>query len=79
MRRTLGSTLALTCAGFILSTALAFAGTTLGTVTRLDEQDRATVHTDDDKDHKVTGEGWKAGAQVECESKEGQTAWKASK
>ena len=37
----------------------------------------ATVKTEDSKEHKVKGEGWKAGAKVECETKEGKTECKA--
>jgi hypothetical protein len=37
----------------------------------------ATVKTEDGKEHKVKGEGWKVGAKVDCEIKEGKTACKA--
>jgi len=37
----------------------------------------ATVKTEDGKEHKVKGEGWKAGAKVQCETKEGKTECKA--
>ena len=35
------------------------------------------VKTEDGKEHKVKGEGWKVGANVECEEKEGMTSCKA--
>jgi hypothetical protein len=37
----------------------------------------ATVKTEDGKEHKVKGEGWKVGATVKCEIKEGITSCKA--
>lgn len=77
MVRRLGKTLALTCAGIMLSTTLATAAMMTGTVTSVDDKGMATVKTDDGKEHKVKGEGWKAGAKVECEMKEGQTKCKA--
>jgi hypothetical protein len=49
-----------------------------GTVTDVDEKGMATVKTDDGKQHKVKGEGWKVGAKVECETKEGATMCKAT-
>jgi len=79
MVRRLGKTLALTCAGIVLGTTLATAGMMTGTVTSVDDKGMATVKTDDGKEHKVKGEGWKAGAKVECESKEGKTDCKAAK
>jgi hypothetical protein len=78
MLRILGKTLTLACAGLVLSTTLATAGTMKGTVTGVDDKGMATVKTEDGKEHKVKGEGWKAGAQVECETKEGKTACKAT-
>jgi hypothetical protein len=38
----------------------------------------ATVKTEDGKEHKVKGEGWKVGAKVECDMKEGMTSCKAA-
>jgi len=61
--------------GVVASTALA--GGMEGTVTNIDSTGMATVKTDDGKEHKVKGEGWKVGAKVECEVKEGKTACKA--
>jgi hypothetical protein len=78
MIRRLGKTLALTCAGVVLGTTLATAGMTMGTVVSTDEKGMATVKTDDGKEHKVKGEGWKVGAKVECETKEGATMCKAT-
>ena len=77
MLRTLGKTLTLACAGLVLSTTLATAATMQGTVTAIDANGMATVKTDDGKEHKVKGEGWKVGAKVDCESKEGKTECKA--
>ena len=48
-----------------------------GTVTQIDDKGMATVQTEDGKEHKVKGEGWKVGAKVECETKEGTTMCKA--
>jgi hypothetical protein len=79
MLRTLGKTLALTCAGLVLGTTLATAAMMTGTVQSVDDKGMATVKTDDGKEHKVKGEGWKAGAKVECEMKEGKTDCKAVK
>jgi len=77
MLRTLGKTLTLACAGLVLSTTLATAGMMKGTVMGVDDNGMATVKTEDGKEHKVKGESWKAGAKVECETKEGKTACKA--
>jgi len=77
MVRRLGKTLALTCAGIVLSTTLATAAMMTGTVTSVDDKGMATVKTEDGKEHKVKGEGWKTGAKVECEMKEGKTECKA--
>ncbi|MGE3538803.1 MAG: hypothetical protein AB7N91_15395 [Candidatus Tectimicrobiota bacterium] len=63
------------CLGLIASSA--FAGGMSGTVTNVDGSGMATVKTDDGKEHKVKGEGWKVGAKVECDVKEGKTACKA--
>jgi preprotein translocase subunit YajC len=78
MSRKLGKTLALSCASLVLGTTLAFAGGTKGTVTSIDDKGMATVKTDDGKEHKVKGEGWKVGAKVECDMKEGMTSCKAA-
>jgi len=48
-----------------------------GTVTAIDDKGIATVKTEDGKEHKVKGEGWKVGAKVECALKEGTTSCKA--
>jgi preprotein translocase subunit YajC len=77
MIRKLGKSFALTCASLVLGTTLAFAGGMKGTVTKIDDQGMATVKTEDGKEHKVKGEGWKVGANVECETKEGMTSCKA--
>jgi hypothetical protein len=37
----------------------------------------ATVKMDDGKEYRVKGEGWKVGAKVDCEVKEGKTECKA--
>jgi preprotein translocase subunit YajC len=78
MSRKLGKTLALSCASLVLGVTLAFAGGTKGTVTSIDDKGMATVKTDDGKEHKVKGEGWKVGAKVECDMKEGMTSCKAA-
>ena len=77
MLRTLGKTIALTCASLVLGTTLATAAMMTGTVTTIDEKGMATVKMEDDKEHKVKGEGWKVGAKVSCEMKEGKTECKA--
>ena len=77
MLRTLGKTLMLACAGLVLSTTLVTAATVQGTVTAIDDNGMATIKTEDGKEHKVKGEGWKVGAKVDCETKEGKTACKA--
>lgn len=73
MLRTLGKTLTLASAGLVLSTTLATAAMMKGTVTEVDANGMATVKTEEGKEHKVKGEGWKAGAKGECETKEGKT------
>jgi preprotein translocase subunit YajC len=78
MIRRLGKTFALSCASLILGTTLVFAGGMKGTVTNIDDKGMATVKTEDGKEHKVKGEGWKVGAKVECEQKEGMTSCKAA-
>jgi preprotein translocase subunit YajC len=78
MIRKLGKTFALSCASLILGTTLAFAGGMKGTVTSIDDKGMATVKTEDGKEHKVKGEGWKVGAKVECDMKEGTTSCKAA-
>ena len=79
MIQKLGKTFALSCASLILGTTLAFAGGMKGMVTSIDDKGMATVRTEDGKEHKVKGEGWQVGAQVECEQKEGATSCKAAK
>jgi len=78
MIRRLGKTLALGCAGIVLGTTLATAAMMTGTVVSMDDKGMATVKTEDGKEHKVKGEGWKVGAKVECETKEGATMCKAT-
>jgi hypothetical protein len=77
MLRTLGKTLALSCAGLILGTTLATAAMMTGTVTDINDKGIATVKTEDGKEHKVKGEGWTVGAKVSCDIKEGKTECKA--
>jgi len=79
MLRTLGKTLALTCASLVFGTTLATAGMMMGTVSSVDDKGMATVKMEDGKEHKVKGEGWKPGVKVECETKEGKTECKATK
>ena len=76
--RKIGQTLALTCASLVLGATLTFAGDMKGTVTQIDDKGMATVKTDDGKEHKVKGEGWKVGAKVDCQTKEGTTSCKAA-
>jgi preprotein translocase subunit YajC len=78
MIQKLGKTFALTCASLVLGTTLVFAGGMKGTVTSIDDKGMATVKTEDGKEHKVKGEGWKVGAKVECDMKEGMTSCKAT-
>jgi hypothetical protein len=73
----LRKTLMLVCAGLVLSTTLATAATMQGIVTAINADGIATVKTEDGKEHKVKGEGWKVGAKVDCEIKEGKTECKA--
>jgi hypothetical protein len=61
----------------VLGATLATAAMTNGTVTNIDDKGMATVTTDDGQQHKVNGEGWKVGAKVQCETKEGKTECKA--
>jgi hypothetical protein len=77
MIRRLGKTIALSCAGLILGVTLATAAPMTGTVTSVDDQGMATVKMDDGKEYRVKGEGWKVGAKVDCEVKEGKTECKA--
>ena len=78
MIQKLSKTLAFTCASLLLGTTLTFAGGTMkGKVVSVDEKGMATVQTEDGKEHKVKGEGWKVGANVQCEEKEGMTSCKA--
>jgi hypothetical protein len=54
----------------LLGSSLVMAGGLQGTVSGVDGKGMATVRTSDGKDHQVkAGEGWKAGAKVECETK----------
>jgi hypothetical protein len=78
MIRTVKKTVALAFAGLLLSTTLAVAGGVKGTVTGVDNQGVATVKTEDGKEYRVRGEGWKPGAKVECEAREGKTECKAT-
>jgi hypothetical protein len=77
MMRRLGRYLGLRVAVRCLGTAVATAQTMTGTVTKSDANSMATVKTTDGKEHTVKGEGWKVGAQVECQGKEGQMVCKA--
>jgi hypothetical protein len=77
MMRRLGRYLGLRVAVLCLGTAVATAQPMTGTVTKSDANGMATVNTTDGKEHTGTGEGWKVGAQVECQGKEGQTICKA--
>jgi hypothetical protein len=78
MIRQLGKSFAFTCASLVLGTTLAFAGGMMkGKVVAIDDKGMATVQTEDGKEHKVKGEGWKVGANVQCEEKEGMTSCKA--
>jgi hypothetical protein len=77
MIRTVGKYVSLSLAVLCLVTTLATAETMTGTVTKIDEKGMATVKTADGKEHMVKGEGWKVGAKVECQVKEGQTTCKA--
>lgn len=78
MIQTVTKTVAMAFAGLLLSTTLAVAGGMKGTVTSVDNQGMATVKMDDGKEYKVKGEGWKPGAKVECEAREGKTDCKAT-
>ena len=70
MIRTCGRSLAFTCASLLLGATLTFAGGTMkGKVLAIDDKGMATVQTEDGKEHKVKGEGWKVGANVQCEEK----------
>jgi hypothetical protein len=44
----------------------------------IDDKGMATVKTEDGKEHKVKGKGWKVGAKVECALKEGTTSCKVA-
>jgi preprotein translocase subunit YajC len=78
MIRTVTKTIAMAFAGLLLSTTLATAGGMKGTVTSVDNQGMATVKMEDGKEYRVKGEGWKPGAKVDCEAKEGKTECKAT-
>ena len=74
MARTFGKTLSLGLSTLVLGASLALAAGAMGTVTAVDDRGMATVKTSDGKEHKVkAGAGWKAGAKVECDMKEGKT------
>ena len=54
----------------LLGSSLVMAGGVQGTVSAVDGKGMATVHTSDGKDHQVKADkDWKAGAKVECETK----------
>jgi hypothetical protein len=78
MLRTVTKTVAMAFAGLLLSATLATAGGIKGTVTAVDNQGVATVKMEDGKEYRVRGEGWKPGAKVECEAREGRTECKAT-
>jgi len=78
MIRTVTKTVVMAFAGLLLSTTLATAGDTKGIVTAVDNQGMATVKMEDGKEYRVRGEGWKPGAKVDCEAKEGKTECKAT-
>jgi preprotein translocase subunit YajC len=78
MIRTVTKTVAMAFAGLLLSTTLATAGGMKGTVTAVDNQGMATVKTEDGKEYRVRGEGWKPGAKVDCAAREGKTECKAT-
>jgi hypothetical protein len=77
MIRTLGKYVGLSVAVLCLVTSPALAGGMTGTVTKIDDKGMATVKMEDGKEHQVKGEGWKVGAKVECDVKEGKTSCKA--
>ena len=70
--------IAMAFAGLLLITTLATAGGMKGTVTAVDNQGMATVKMEDGKEYRIRGEGWKPGAKVDCEAKEGKTECKAT-
>jgi hypothetical protein len=70
--------LTLVWVGLVRSPILAIAATLTDTVTAAATNGTATVKTADGTEHQGTGERRKAGAQVDCEIKEGKTAWKAT-
>ena len=54
----------------LIGSSLVIAAGVQGTVSAVDGKGMATVHTSDGKDHQVkSGEGWKVGAKLECETK----------
>jgi hypothetical protein len=80
MAHTFGKALSLGLSTLVLGASLTFAAGTPGTVTALDDKGMATVKTSDGKELKVkAGEGWKAGAKVECEMKDGKSECRAAK
>ena len=78
MIRTVTKTVAMAFAGLLLITTLATAGGMKGTVTAVDNQGIATVKMADGTEYRVKGEGWKPGAKVDCDAKEGKTECKAT-
>jgi len=80
MARTFSKALALGLSTLVLGASLALAASTPGTVTAVDDKGMATVKSTDGKEVKVkAGEGWKAGAKVECDTKDGKTECRAAK
>lgn len=78
MIRPVMKTVAMAFAGLLLSTTLATAGGMKGTVTAVDDQGVATVKMENGNEYKVKGEGWKPGAKVDCDAREGKTECKAT-
>jgi preprotein translocase subunit YajC len=78
MIRAVTKTVAMAFAGLLLITTLATAGGMKGTVTAVDDQGIATVKMADGTEYRVKGEGWKPGAKVDCDAKEGKTECKAT-
>jgi hypothetical protein len=66
------------CAGLVLSTDPATGSVMRATVTAADEAGMATVKTEDGKESKVKGEGWKAGAKVDSKTRQGKPECKAT-
>jgi hypothetical protein len=73
MSRKLINVLTLTTATMLVAGSLALAAPTMGTVTGVNDQGMATIRTEDGKEHQVKAStGLKAGARVQCETKNGQ-------